>query len=158
MNKKVRRAVINDIGAIMPLLSSVAQLHGDNRKDIFKNPIMHYSETDIRNFIENKELNIFVSTDESAEITGILLCRVQVKENHVVLSDTKILWIEDTCVGEPYRKKGYGKMLIDYAKEFAKTNGCSRMELNVWAFNKNAHDFYISQGMKEQRHIMEYIL
>ena len=158
MNKKGRPAVTGDIPDIMPLLSSVAQLHGDTRKDIFRNPTLHYSESEITEFIKNNELNIFVSTSESDKITGILLCKFRIEYNHNVLLDSKTLWIEDTCVGEAYRKKGYGKMLIDYAKEFAKINNCSRMELNVWAFNKNAHDFYVSQGMKEQRHIMEYII
>jgi len=158
MGKEVRRAVINDVPKIMPLLSSVAQLHGDNRKDIFRNPTLHYSESEIKNFIETGELNIFVSTGETNEITGVLLCKIRAQHNHNVLLDSKILWIEDTCVGESYRNKGYGKMLIEYAKGFAKDNGCSRMELNVWSFNKNAHDFYESQGLKEQRNIMEYII
>ena len=38
MAKEVRRANMDDIVKIMLLLSSVAQLHGDNRKDIFRNP------------------------------------------------------------------------------------------------------------------------
>ena len=63
MSSNVRNVVISDIASIMPLLSSVAKLHGDNRKDIFRNPTLHYSESDIRNFIENGELNIFVSTN-----------------------------------------------------------------------------------------------
>lgn len=49
-------------------------------------------------------------------------------------------------------------MLVDFAKKFAKDNGCSRIELNVWAFNKEAYDFWANQGMKEQRHTMEYIV
>ena len=156
MVKEVRHAVINDVEKIMPLLSSVAQLHGDNRKDIFRVPTLHYSESEIRNFIENGELNIFVSISETGEITGVLICKLQVRQNHSVLLDSKTLWIEDTCVGEAYRKKGYGKMLIEYAKKFAKDNECSRMELNVWSFNKEAYDFYEKQGMVEQRSVMEY--
>ena len=98
-----------------------------------------------------------MSTGEANEITGVLLCKIKAEHNHSVLLDSKTLWIEDTCVNEFYRKKGYGKMLLDFAKKFAEDNGCSRMELNVWSFNKNAHDFYASQGMNEQLHIMEYI-
>ena len=158
MAKKVRHAVINDVEKIMPLLSSVAQMHGDSRKDIFRNPILHYSASDIKNLIENGGLNVFVAVSEVGEVAGVLLCRVEEIQDHIVKLDTKVLRIEDTCVDERYRKSGYGKMLLDYAKEFAKNNGCSRMELNVWAFNRNAYDFYESQGMRAQRHTMEYIL
>jgi len=56
MANEVRRAVMDDIITIMPLLSTVAQLHGDNRKDIFRNPTLHYSESEIREFIENGKL------------------------------------------------------------------------------------------------------
>ena len=158
MGKEVRRAVMSDVAKIMPLLSSVAQMHGDNRNDIFRNPTLHYTEDEIKKFIENCEINIFVSTSETNEITGVLLCRLESNKNHSVLLDSKQLWIEDTCVDETYRGKGYGKMLVDYAKKFAKDNGCSRVELNVWHFNKNAHDFWVSQGMKEMRYVMEFIL
>jgi len=158
MEKEIRRAVIDDVIKIMPLLSSVAQLHGDNRKDIFRNPTLHYSESEIKSFVENGKLNVFVSTSETNEITGVLLCKIKVEHNHNVLLDSKTLWVEDTCVSESYRKKGYGKMLVDFAKKFAKDNGCSRIELNVWAFNKEAYDFWANQGMKEQRHTMEYIV
>ena len=157
MPKEVRRANINDVVNIMPLLSSVTQLHSDNREDIFRNPTLHYSESEIKSFIANDGLNIFVATSETDEITGVLLCKIRVEHNHCVLLDSKTLWIEDTCVNQSYRKKGYGKMLLDFAKKFAEDSGCSRMELNVWSFNKNAHDFYANQGMNEQRHVMEYI-
>jgi len=149
---------MGDVEYIMPLLSEVAQLHGDNRKDIFHNPTLHYSENEIKGFIENGGLNVFVLTGEVDEITGVLLCKIQENKNHSVLLDSKTLWVEDTCVSEAYRGKGHGKMLVDYAKKFARDNGCSRVELNVWAFNKNARDFYESQGMKGQRTVMEFEL
>jgi len=159
MAKEVRRAVMDDVEKIMPLLSSVAQLHADGRKDVFRSPITtHYSESEIKSFVENGELNIFVSTNEANELTGVLLCRLFISTNHNILQDSRTLWIEDTCVRESHRKEGYGKMLLDFAKNFAKENNCSRVELNVWSFNKSAHDFYVSQGMMKQRHTMEYIL
>jgi len=46
MEKEIRRAAIDDVVKIMPLLSSVAQLHGDNRKDIFAT--QHYTTLKVK--------------------------------------------------------------------------------------------------------------
>ena len=158
MDKKIRRAVIKDTDEIISLLSDSAKLHANHRGDIIRNSTLHYSENDIHNlFIEDGPINAFVSINEAEKITGILLYRIGVTSNHNVFLDSKKMWIDEICIGEPYRKQGYGKILLDYAKETAQSNNCSRIELNVWAFNKNAYDFYVNQGMKEQRVIMEYI-
>ena len=159
MDKKVRRAVIGDVVKIMPLLTSVDKFHIDNRKDVFHDAGFLYSEYEIKTAIEEDNgLYIFVSTSEINEITGVLLCYFDEIQDSSIFLDSKKLWIDNNCVGKPYRKEGYGKMLLDYAKTFAKENGCSSIELIVWDFNKNAHDFYKSQGMTEKHYTMEYIL
>ena len=43
-------------------------------------------------------------------------------------------------------------------KAEAENAGCHLAELNVWAFNENAVNFYKSCGMTVQRMYMEYIL
>jgi len=58
-----------------------------------------------KNFELSSKLNIFVSTNEANEVTGVLLCRLQEKQNHNVLLDSKTLWVEDTCVSESHRGK-----------------------------------------------------
>lgn len=159
MDKRIRRATIDDADDIISLLSTVTKLHANNRGDIIRDSALHYSESEIHDFfIENGPISAFVSTDETDKITGVLLYRIGSTSNHNVFLDSKKMWIDEICIGEPYRKQGYGKMLLDYAKEIAESNNCSRIELNVWTFNKNAYNFYVSQGMKEQRSIMEYIL
>jgi ribosomal protein S18 acetylase RimI-like enzyme len=158
MSKTVRRAIPDDLASIMPLLVAVAGMHIENLPDVFKSPANPYSESEIRDRMEKGEKSVFVSTNSADEVTGVLLCSFQKRQNHPVMKDFRTLWIDEVCIAEAHRRQGYGKLLMDYAVEFARENGCSRVELNVWAFNQNAHDFYVSQGMREQRSVMEYIL
>ena len=51
-----------------------------------------------------------------------------------------------------------GRLLMDATKKEAENNGCHIAELNVWAFNENAVEFYKNCGMKVQRMYMEYVL
>jgi len=78
----------------------------------------------------------------------------EVRDNGV-LSDRKVLYIDDLCVDENCRGQGIGKALYDYALALARETGCFNVELNVWAFNGSAVRFYEKCGMRPQRIIME---
>ncbi len=54
--------------------------------------------------------------------------------------------LEHVCVESKYKGKGIGKALIDFVKEFAKENNVNRIELDYWSGNKNAGEFFESQG------------
>ena len=48
--------------------------------------------------------------------------------------------------------------VMDATKKEAEKCGCHIVELNVWAFNESAVEFYKSCGMTVQRMYMEYVL
>ncbi|MCL1824078.1 MAG: GNAT family N-acetyltransferase [Oscillospiraceae bacterium] len=158
MEKQVRYAELNDIPDIILLLKAVGKLHGENRGDIFRGNALRYSESEIKDFIKTKKMNIFVSVNETDQVTGMVFCEFKTVEADNVLLSSKTLWVADACVKEHCRGEGYGKTLINHVKAFAKENNCSRIELNVWDFNKGARGFYSGLGMREQRHIMEFIV
>ena len=45
--------------------------------------------------------------------------------------------------------------MIRFIREFAKENGFSRVELNMWEFNRGALAFYEAAGFKTYRRYME---
>ena len=156
----VRFATLEDVARIAEILESVDKLHADNLPDIFHGKNPYYPETRIKEILEDEDDGtcFIVSINEQDEITGVLVCWVDEWQDHDLFADCKKLWIETNCVAEQHRVKGYGKMLLDYAKAFAKEQECSRIVLNTYVFNKNAFEFYKSQGMEISSYSMEYKL
>ncbi|GFI56278.1 hypothetical protein IMSAG013_01334 [Clostridiales bacterium] len=158
MEKMVRKAVLEDMDALHSLLLHVADCHSSKQSDLFCSGRGAYTRAELLRFMETGDMQIFVSTNEAGTVTGLIICRIKETTNHKVLRNARALWVEDMSVAPSAQKEGYGKMLLDYAKEYGREQGCVRLELNVWAFNENAHAFYLHEGMQEQRHIMEFDL
>lgn len=59
----------------------------------------------------------------------------------------QVLRIEKLYLLAQCQGSGLGKMLIDFAVEYAKTHGCSIVELNVNRGNR-AYHFYLKQGFQ----------
>lgn len=146
MKIEIREAKISDIEkGLLEVFIEGYRYHQKGRPDIFKN----LSDEELRqDLIKNfEELSIIVLT-ENEEIVGYLAYRI--KERHVKKLDVDQLVISEKC-----RNKGYGKMLMNEAKNIAKKNGCARIELNCWLFNENALDMYEHIGFERQRIIYE---
>ena len=74
------------------------------------------------------------------------------------MTDIKTLYIDDLCVDEELRGQHIGTALYDFVKDFAKSEGCYNVTLNVWACNEDAHKFYEKLGLVPQKFGMEEIL
>ena len=85
---------------------------------------------------------------EENNIIGFLIYDIKNKQD-------KIMWIDQLIIDEKYRKKGYGKKLIENAEEIAKQENCVRIEFSCWSFNTDALEMYKHIGYKEQRIILE---
>ncbi len=158
MEKQVRRAVPADVDALLDLLLYVADCHSSRRPELFYSGRAAYTREALLEHIQKEDMDIFVSADGIGTVRGLILCRVREMTNHKILRDARTLWVEDMSVSPGAQKEGYGKLLLDFVKEYGREKGCVRLELNVWAFNEGAHGFYLHEGMREQRHIMEFDL
>ena len=58
-------------------------------------------------------------------------------------------WLQDLVVAASYRGRGVGARLLDAATEWAQARGCTHLELTSGAGRKDAHRFYLSQGMTQ---------
>ena len=158
MEKHVRPATPADVDVLLELLLHVAEHHSSVRSEIFHTGRAAYTAEDLRRILATGEAQIFVSVSETDEVTGLILCKVKELTGHKIMRDVRTVWVEDMSVHPSERREGYGSMLLDHVKAYGREQGCARLELNVWAFNEGAHAFYLHEGMREQRHIMEFAL
>jgi len=59
----------------------------------------------------------------------------------------KTLYVDDLVTLETHRKKGYGKLLLDFAKEYAKERNCETFSLDSGMMRKDAHRLYLNEGL-----------
>ena len=62
------------------------------------------------------------------------------------LHDGFITFIEEIAVDEKHQGKGYGSMLLNFAEDRAREEGCNYLELDIEDNNKGVEDFYIRNG------------
>ena len=58
-------------------------------------------------------------------------------------------WLQDLVVTASHRERGIGARLIGAATEWARERGCTHLELSSGEGRKDAHRFYLSQGMSQ---------
>lgn len=58
-------------------------------------------------------------------------------------------WLQDLVVARRRRSEGIGKALLDAATEWARRNGCTHLDLSSGSGRKDAHRFYVREGMTQ---------
>ncbi len=158
MTIKIRKAIKKDAERLSELLVTIAQLHHEGRPDIYGTGGAKYDITDVEKKISNKDELILVAVNDEDVVLGYTMSKIiDVEENGILLGYRK-MYIDDVCVDSSARKLGIGRQLMEATRKEAEKSGCHIAELNVWAFNESAVEFYKSCGMTVQRMYMEYVL
>ena len=63
------------------------------------------------------------------------------------------LYVFDLVSDEKYRSKGYGKMMLEYLDDYAKTCMCKNIVLSSSFEKEKAHGFYENNGFKRKSFI-----
>ncbi len=152
---KVRLATENDLVRVNELRAQVSELHAAARPDFFH-----------PGFPQN--LSDFIYEIFSAEDRHILVCeRDATIVGYACVADVEVpakphkpgrrfLEVDEFGVDQACHREGVGRMLFEGIREFAKSCGYTRIELNMWEFNENALKFYEAIGFKTYRRYMEY--
>ena len=154
----IRKAKKEDIAGILNLLRQVLDVHAAIRPDIFKPNTTKYTDEELYYIVTNPLTPVFVAVDEEESVLGHCFCKFIRYSKDNVLTDIKTLYIDDICVDRNEREKGIAKALYTYTKEFAKSENCYNITLNVWEGNDSAIAFYRSMGLGVQKTTMEQII
>ena len=141
----IRKAENKDYEELIKLVYQVHKLHCENRPDIYVdgNPFP-------KNYFDNMfndEKSLILVFEEDKKIVGLLTASIKHNNPISIAKSRTVYFIEDIVVDNNYRRKGIGKQLYNYLEEKAIKEGIDAIELNVWAFNKTALEFYQSLGM-----------
>ncbi len=157
MSYLVRRAAEKDIPSLMELLKQVNKVHYDGRPDLFKLETK-YSPDELSKIIADNDTPVFVCEGEGGKVLGHGFCVMQRPENTRLLTDILTLYIDDICVDKSARGMHVGEAIYEHIIEYARSNGCYNVTLNVWSCNPGAMKFYEKMGLVPYKVGMEKIL
>lgn len=136
MNRfKARQASIQDINKIAPLFDAYRQFYEQE-------PNLEFAQEFISARLKNNESIIFIAEDDAQNALGF--CQIYPSFCSVIAAP--IYTLSDLFVSPSARKEGLGKMLLEQAREHAKTNNIPRMDLTTAKTNLNAQSLYESLG------------
>lgn len=153
----IRKATEKDIPSLLSLLSQVLEVHHKGRPDLFRTGAVKYTSDELKELLADCSRPVFVYSDGN-DIKGYCFCILKQEKNSNILTDIKTLYIDDLCVDENARGCHVGSSLYRYVLDFAKSEGCYNVTLNVWALNESAMEFYRKMGLSVQKIGMETIL
>ena len=64
------------------------------------------------------------------------------------LSAGRHVYVDDLVTDEAARSQGHGKAMLDWLKAEARRLGCARLQLDSGTFRKDAHAFYLREGLR----------
>lgn len=153
----IRPAVESDIPRLEDLLYQVHGLHAEGRPDLFIPGCKKYTADQLRELLSDTVNTPIFAAILDGEPVGYCFCVRQV-QSAASMQKISTLYIDDLCVDEAFRGRGIGKLLYDYAVDYARENGYYNLTLNVWACNPSAQRFYEKCGLAVQKIGMELVL
>ncbi|MDP2674664.1 MAG: GNAT family N-acetyltransferase [Dehalococcoidia bacterium] len=137
---RIRPAVSTDEEAVLALIEELFEPPGAR-------PSRYSPERGregFRHAVQHPEADVLLAVDGDT-IVGL----ASVYADFLSIRYGKRCWLQDLVVAASRRSKGIGALLIDAAAEWARERGCTHLELASGAGRKDAHRFYLSQGMAQ---------
>ncbi len=154
MEITIRRTAAEDFERTLPLQREIAALHCAGRPDLFREGHICYPRETFDEFVCRDD-RVVLLAETDGKIAGFLFALIQHVRNHRVMMDQSRIYVDDLCVAQSHRRMGIGRLLLGEAEEIGRSHGCTRMELDVQAFNEGAVRFYEAVGFTPRKITME---
>ena len=156
MNGKIRFAEYEDFEQINIIRKQVNDLHTDGKPEVFKS---NFDELkDYIHTIFNDPLKKIVVYEKNGTICAFATLSHITKPETPYSYERDFLDIDEFGVDEKFRRQGIASEMIAFIRSYAKEEGFSRLELNMWEFNSGALEFYEAVGFKTYRRYMEMFI
>ena len=150
----VRFAREDELPRVNELRRQVNDIHVAGKPEVFKPGFPRELQDHIFTIWNDPEQKIAVCEREG-EIRGFAVLHHIVKPENPFMWTRDYLDIDEFCVDAACRRQGIATEMIDFIRAYAKGKGYSRIELNMWEFNRDALSFYEAAGFSTYRRYME---
>lgn len=140
MRLAIRPATLADEAAVLDLIEELLAPPG------WRPPA--YTREDgaarFRHAIENPEADVLLALD-GATVVGL----ASVYAEFPSIRFSRRCWLEDLVVTASQRSQGIGRRLLEAASEWGRLHGCEQLGLSSAAARRDAHRFYLANGMAQ---------
>lgn len=150
-NITIREAGMEEMPRIAAMKKQIHDVHVAGRPDLFQ-PMVEASA--FEEHVENRGLRLLLAEMEGEAVGYALIHRLERAANPY-MKERSCLHVEEFCVDESHRRCGIGQALMKAVREIAKAENLPRIELDTWAFNEGAKQFYEAAGFSTFRYFME---
>ena len=137
----VRPATAADESAALDLIEELFELPGIKPGDYSR----ARAQVGFQRYVEDKSGDMLL-----AEADGALVGLASVYVDIPSIRFGTRCWLEDLVVTAAHRSTGVGRRLLEAAIDWARERGCTHLELDSGNARKDAHRFYLAQGMERQ--------
>lgn len=142
-----RKARPSDFARVAELKEQVHSEHVRNSQGFYKDVEHPLAEAEYKALLDSVGKQCAYVLLDGSQIVGYAFTQTLECENHPIINDQKQLFLDDLCVDETLRGRGYGRRLMQEIVRVAEESGCGSVELNVWNWNVGAIEFYKAIGM-----------
>ncbi|MBQ3265746.1 MAG: GNAT family N-acetyltransferase [Ruminococcus sp.] len=150
----IRFAERDDLEKVNDLRRQVNELHVKGKPEVFKGGFPKELSEYVYEIFDDPLKKIVVYDSGGAILAFAVLNHITKPENPFMFV-RDYLDIDEFGVDEANRRKGIAAQMIAFIRDFAKNEGFSRLELNMWEFNQDALEFYEAVGFTTYRRYME---
>ncbi len=143
-----------DLSRVNELRRQVNDLHVAGRSETFKPGFCDELRDYLFTIWKDPNQQIVVAEIEGKVCGFAILNHINRPENPFMF-ERDFLDIDEFGVDENSRRQGAASEMIRFIRDWAKEQGFSRLELNMWTFNRGALAFYEAAGFSTYRKYME---
>ena len=153
----IRFATEGDLPRVNELRAQVNALHVSGKPEVFRPGFCEELQEHVHVLFSAPDHAILVAEGE-AGVVGFACVKLVERPGSPYRLPMRYLDVDEFGVDEAARRQGVGRMLFEAVRDYARTQGVSRIELNMWEFNQDALAFYEAIGFTTYRRYMEYTL
>jgi ribosomal protein S18 acetylase RimI-like enzyme len=143
---KIRTASPSDLDGVYQVFLLSDNLHRQAHPEIFQQTHEPESTKEyLINAIKSEDAAVLIA-EHHGEIIGGILAWVRQTPNNPVFVPRTYLNIDNLVVAQEFRRQGVGSALMEHIQHWSEERGIEQIQLNVWDFNKAAHEFYKNLG------------
>lgn len=143
---RIRAASAADAASIAALNVVVQSLHSNAHPTLFKPPDPEAFERTLHEWLARDDLLGFIAEDDDEAPIGYVLVVRRSRADTALTKGADIVELDQIAVLPARQHRGVGRALAAEVFNLARQVGAARVELGVWEFNQEAHEFFTSLG------------
>ncbi|MEM9556202.1 MAG: GNAT family N-acetyltransferase [Acidobacteriota bacterium] len=152
---EIVRAQPADVRALIGLNEAVQRLHAAHEPTRFvSDPDPEEVASYFTQLFESPDRFIDIASVEG-EPAGYIVYELRSMAEVVFKHPMQLLYIHQIATARRFRRCGVGRALLAAVEDFARARGIDRIELDSYAFNREAHRFFESAGFSTFKIVMD---